>query len=131
MKKIVLEPTNITPQVILDPEKNIYKFSGQSRPENVKDFYDPIISWLEEFRDEISMDNLAYNLEFVFDYEYYNTASSKCILDIAKRLKLISETGIKMEVIWYYDEGDDDMRDAGIELSKIVKLPFTFLDKIE
>ncbi|MDP4267695.1 MAG: DUF1987 domain-containing protein [Bacteroidota bacterium] len=131
MKKLILEPSNITPQILLDPEKNIYKFSGQSRPENVKEFYDPILNWLEEFNTEISMDNLSYNLTFIFDYEYYNTASSKCILEIAKRLKLIKDTGVQMEVVWYYDEGDDDMRDAGTELSKIVKLPFTLMEKLE
>ena len=49
MKKLVIEPTNETPKVILDREKNVFEFSGNSLPEDVSNFYSPILSWFTEY----------------------------------------------------------------------------------
>ncbi|MGP1362589.1 MAG: SiaC family regulatory phosphoprotein, partial [Bacteroides sp.] len=57
--------------------------------------------------------------------EYFNTSSSKCILDIFKRLGLIHELpGKKVEIKWYYYADDEDMYESGNDYSSIVKVPF-------
>jgi hypothetical protein len=58
-------------------------------------------------------------------FEYFNTSSSKCILDIFKRLGVLPKNGKKIEVTWYYEEDDEDMQEAGEDYSDILGLPFT------
>ena len=60
---------------------------------------------------------------FVFKLEYFNTASSKLILDVLYALEDIK--GIKVR--WYFNEEDEDMEEAGQEFSELVEIPFEFV----
>ena len=77
MEKIVIEPTLETPKVVLDSESSVIEISGNSLPEDVHSFYSPIISWLDEYKIQPN-----HRTEVVFNFEYYNTSSSKMILRI-------------------------------------------------
>ncbi|MBQ5513471.1 MAG: SiaC family regulatory phosphoprotein, partial [Bacteroidales bacterium] len=55
---------------------------------------------------------------------YFNTASSKLLLDILMKLEQLSEDGNDVLVRWYYPEDDEDMQEAGEEYSDIVDVPF-------
>ena len=72
MEKLIIEPTLNTPGVVLDPEGNKFEFSGESRPEDVRNFYMPILEWLEEnsnlFKTGDEKDSLR---EFHFNFEYF------------------------------------------------------------
>ena len=118
MEIINLEGTEDTPKIILDKENKIFEISGRSLPEDSADFYKPILEWLKEY----SEDPLP---ETVFDFklEYFNTASSKLILDILTELEEINNTKIK----WYFYEDDEDMEEAGDEFSELVELDFELI----
>ena len=59
---------------------------------------------------------------------YFNTASSKIILDILMRLENLHNDGkTKVTVEWHHDEDDEDMQEAGEEYSEIVEVPFKFV----
>ncbi|UCG26855.1 MAG: SiaC family regulatory phosphoprotein, partial [Bacteroidales bacterium] len=49
MKKIIIDATTNSPKVVLDPEKNTFEISGESRPKDVPAFYKPILEWLDDF----------------------------------------------------------------------------------
>ena len=49
MEKFIIEPTANSPRIVLDPEKRTFEFSGESRPENVRKFYLPVLEWLEAY----------------------------------------------------------------------------------
>ena len=119
METIVREGTPKTPYVRLDGEKGIIEIKGRSIPENSIEFYKPLIDWLEEYGSDVSSDT-AVNVQL----EYFNTSSSKCILDIFKKLESIFKKGQKVEVNWYYEEDDEDMFEAGEELSVDYKHTF-------
>ncbi len=53
MEKLTIAPTLNTPGVTLDPVGNKFELKGESRPENVRSFYLPILEWLEKFATEI------------------------------------------------------------------------------
>jgi uncharacterized protein YkuJ len=59
---------------------------------------------------------------------YFNTASSKIILDILMRLETLHEDGKNISVEWHYEEDDEDMQEAGEEYADIVEVPFTFVE---
>lgn len=59
---------------------------------------------------------------------YFNTASSKIILDILMRLETLHENGKNITIEWHYEEDDEDMQEAGEEYADIVEVPFTFIE---
>jgi len=113
------EPTDETPAVTLDPATGLFEISGKSLPEDVTSFYDPMLEWLEEYS---SSPNESTN--FKFKMEYFNTASSKMILDILLKLEEIHEAGKEVLISWYFPEDDEDMEEAGEEYADIVDVPF-------
>jgi len=119
METINIEPTDETPFVILDAANNKFEMAGKSLPEDVTSFYDPILEWLDAYS---SSPNSMTN--FVFRMDYFNTASSKMILDILLKLEEINEDGNDVKVSWYYPEDDEDMEEAGEEYADIVEIPF-------
>lgn len=117
MQILNLEGTEDTPKILLDKGNGIFEISGRSLPEDSAEFYQPVLEWLEEYQD-----NKNSTTEFVFKLEYFNTASSKLILDVLSNLEDIEGT----TVVWYYHEDDEDMQEAGEEFSELVELPFEF-----
>ena len=119
METIKIAGTEDTPNVILDAENEIFEISGRSLPEDVASFYDPILNWLDEYS-EGPNEKTIFNFKLV----YFNTASSKLLLDILMKLEEIHESGNEVLIRWYYPEEDEDMEEAGEEYSDIVDVPF-------
>ncbi len=117
MTNINLEGTEDTPKIILDGTNNIFEISGRSLPEDCAQFYKPILDWLDAFTPTGA-------LNFVFKLDYFNTASSKLILDILNRLEKIKNKGKEVKILWYFSEDDEDMQEAGEEFSELVEVPF-------
>ncbi len=117
MQIIQLEGTEDTPKVLLDKVKGIFEISGRSLPEDAAEFYSPILAWLTDYSAQASPVT-----EFVIKLEYFNTASSKLILDVLSKLEDVK--GAK--VVWYHYEDDEDMQEAGEEFSELVEVPFEF-----
>jgi hypothetical protein len=132
MRKLIIEKTPRSPQVILDPYKKIYLISGESRPADVCDFYNQILTWLKEFGScLLKSDDKINPVIFNFDFKYFTSSSGKCILDILKVLAGFRLNGFNINVKWHFEKGDVDMYEAGIEMSKIVNLPFEYSESGE
>jgi hypothetical protein len=112
-----LEGAEDTPKIILDKKNGIFEISGRSLPEDSAEFYRPVLEWIEAYQ---AAPNAS--TEFVFKLEYFNTASSKLILDVLSALEDIK--GIK--IVWCFHEDDEDMEEAGEEFSELVEIPFEF-----
>ncbi len=118
MEAIKLQGTDDTPSVILDKAKGIFEFSGRSLPEDVNAFYEPILEWLSSYAEAPNSETSV-----TFKLVYFNTASSKLILDILLKFEEIGEAGSNVQINWYYPEDDEDMEEAGDEYSDIVEIP--------
>ena len=131
MEKLVIEPTVNSPSVILDPESNQFDLSGESRPENVRKFYLPILEWLDGYAKEqsgMSRSERSSNLIVQFNFEYFNSTSAKYILDIFKALNVLNDLSLKILVKWLYEEDDEDMLEVGQEMSRMSKLDFEYIN---
>lgn len=122
MDSIILEPTTETPKVVLDKEKSIFEFSGNSLPEDVTSFYNPIMEWIDDY-----MANPNQKTELDLSFDYYNTSSSKMILKILEKFREIHRKGYTVVVNWHYMEDDEDMVEAGEDYAEHLKLPFNFI----
>ncbi len=119
MDNLILDEMDDSPKVKFSHENGKLELSGKSLPEDVSTFYQPILDWLTEYSE-----TPAGETEFTFKLTYFNTASSKLILDILSILEKMKDDGRKVVVKWFYPEYDEDMRDAGQEYSEMVDVPF-------
>jgi len=130
MRKLVIDKTSSSPKVVLDPEKGVFEISGESRPPDVGNFYGEILNWFDDYsahllKSQDDKDPFVLN----FDLEYFNSSSAKYILDFCKQMASVRSRGKSLEVRWQYDEDDEDMLEAGQEMSRIAKMPFEFVRK--
>ncbi len=123
MQIIKIKGTDDTPNVILDKENGIFEISGRSLPEDVAAFYEPILNWLDSYS-ENPLEKTVFN----FKLEYFNTASSKLLLDVLLKLEDMYEDGNEITVRWHYPDDDEDMQEAGEEYADIVEVPFEQVD---
>jgi len=119
MEIINITATEDTPKVVLDHVNKVFEISGRSLPEDVVVFYQPVMQWLDDFEK-----SPIENMELSIKLEYFNTASSKLILDILLKLEEVFQNGTQLKVKWYFLPSDTDMKEAGEEYSEIVGLPF-------
>lgn len=120
MEDLIIDKTAKTPEVeFLVLEKKL-TLSGRSIPENSIQFYERLLTWTHDF--------CATNpgaMEVHVKLEYFNTSSSKCLMDLLKRVEQCECGG---EVYWYYEEEDEDMQEAGEDYSAIIQLPFKLVE---
>lgn len=122
MEPYQLEGSPKTPHVRFDPNTGLLELRGRSIPENSIDFYKPLIDWIEKYgRTPCSKTALHVQLE------YFNTSSSKCILDVFKRLEAIRASGNEVTVLWHYEADDEDMMEAGEDYAGIINIPFKMI----
>jgi len=117
MEILNLEGTADTPKIILDKGNGIFEISGRSLPEDSVEFYRPVLEWISGYAKAPNA-----TTHFSFKLEYFNTSSSKLILDVLSALEEIKG----MEIEWYYAEDDEDMEEAGKEFSELVEMPFAY-----
>jgi hypothetical protein len=119
MEALKIEVTEDSPQITLDLDANILEISGRSLPEDVNTFYEPVLSWIEEYSK-----NPLPSTVFDFKLTYFNTASSKVILDILTQFEEMIEDGHKVLIRWHFPDEDEDMQEAGEEYADMVDVPF-------
>lgn len=91
---------------------------GESKPEDVNIFYDPIINKLKFFLKK-STEKIVCEVNM----PYFNSGSSKKLMDI---LELLPHDRAK--VIWYYPEDDIEMKEVGEEYYDLLdgNIPFEY-----
>lgn len=123
MENISIEGTPKTPAVNFDYQKGVVEIKGRSIPENSIEFYKPMVDWLETYASS-PQSKTEVNIQL----EYFNTSSSKCILDVFKKLESIHKADNDVIVNWYYEEDDEDMLEAGEDYQSIIRVPFKMIE---
>ena len=111
---------------MLDDQQGLLELSGRSIPENSIEFYKPILDWIEAYGASPKADTKV-NIKL----EYFNTSSSKCILDVFKKLESIHKGGNQLVINWYYEQDDEDMLEAGEDYQAIINVPFKMIQIAE
>ena len=83
------------------------EISGESYLEETTKFYAPL-------------------LNFDIKLSYFNTSSSKCLVDILDMLKTYQKKGGQVTVNWYYEDSDEELEEVedfiletGLQINKI------------
>jgi len=122
LKTLSIVKQEDTPSVILNKEEGLFEIGYRSLPENAIAFYEPVINWLNEYKKD-PLPKTVFN----FKLEYFNTASAK---QLAKILLILQELAQTHEVLirWHYLKDDTDMHSSGLRFSKLLKIPFEFIE---
>ena len=123
MDNLHIEGSPKTPSVKFDSNEGTLELKGRSIPENSVEFYQPLYEWLDGY----SANNKP-KTTIDIKLEYFNTSSSKCILDIFKKLEAINGHGTEVQVNWFFEEDDEDMEEAGQDYQAIIGLPFNMVE---
>ena len=123
MQNFYLKASKSTPEITLNPNTGLLTFIGRSTHEDPVVFYEPVIQWLKEYSKQPAPQTTLH-----INIDYFNTESSKCLLNVLKIIQHLSQTGNSITVKWEYEMDDDDMNEAGQDFSAIVKLPFQFIE---
>ncbi len=123
MEKLHIEGSAKTPSVSFDGEVGVLEMRGRSIPENSIEFFQPLIDWVDGYGESAKKETRVD-----MKLEYFNTSSSKCILDLFKRLEKINSEDSRVLINWYYETDDEDMEEAGEDYAAIVELEFDILE---
>lgn len=97
------------PHVDFNVKTGICTISGQSYLEDTSLFYLKLLEWLKEYF--TTRKAIHFNIKLT----YYNTSSSRSILDILDLLKIYEEDGGEVEVNWFCKEADYEVVQEEVE----------------
>jgi len=107
------------PKVSFEADSGICEIAGESYMEEAYKFYLPLINWIKQYTREEKR-----RIILVIKLMYFNTSTSKCLLDIFEVLKQYKDAGGKVEITWYYDSEDPDMIEEIKDFEREAELQF-------
>jgi hypothetical protein len=124
MRPLDIQAGKTTPRILYSPAENVLQIIGSSLPENVYTLYEPVMEWLQEF---VNAPVLNPPMQIIFKIQYYNSGSIRYFAEILTKIANLSGKGLKYSVEWYYEADDENIREAGEDLSDISETPFTLI----
>jgi hypothetical protein len=112
-----LPATELTPSIHFDKEKGTFSIGHRSLTDQPETVFKPVLEWLQEYSK-----NPNATTVLTVKLEYFNTATSRELLDIFKILEKIPGS----KIVWQFVEDDEDMEESGQELAELVTVPFEF-----
>jgi len=118
MENIYMESSSRTPLINFDFDEGKLELRGRSIPENSKKMFEPLFSWMDKYAE-----NPKPVTKVTLALEYFNTSSSKCLLDFLKRLDDMHTSGnTKVEAKWIYEFDDPQMLEAGENYQQMISM---------
>jgi hypothetical protein len=114
MQNIDIPATARTPAVLFDFGQSHLKLVGESYPEDVSEFYNPIFASLDAYLAELGDGKCRFDFELI----YLNSSSAKAIMMLMDKLDAAAANGATVDVFWYYDKEDDTMQELGEEFGE-------------
>ncbi len=114
--------TSNTPAIEFDSSIGVLSISGKSIAEDSQEFYRPLIEALKEYKAKPHLQTTV-NLKL----NYFNTSSSKSILDVLRLIESLKENS-EVIINWFYEKEDEDMLEVGEDYCEIVNLPFRMVE---
>ncbi len=122
MESIILKATQDTPKVSFDAEKSIFEISGKSLPEDALSFYKPVFKWLDEYLNTPNKSTV-----FNFRFDYFNSASSKIIVELLKKISILQHNNDELTINWYFRDIDEDMQQVAEEFAYITNVKMNYI----
>jgi len=109
MENIKIEGTDRLPEIDFNFGLGQFSIGGYSFPENVKVFYDPVITQLEDYLSSLEGGEVIFNISFI----YFHSSTAQIVYNLFDALDTCAASGNSVTVNWYYETGDEDMQESG------------------
>lgn len=119
MEKFVKQGTLKTPTIILDGDDGVLLIEGRSNPENATDFFLPVIEWMDNY-----LLSPAEKTELRINLEHFNTSSSKYLMEMLRKIRVLADKDLPFNVKWMYEEDDLEMLDTAEAFEMMTGLRF-------
>lgn len=123
MKALKLKGSKDEPKVMFDNQRGELFMGGSSLPENVIEFFNPIMQWLNEYKI-----NATPTTQMDFNFDYLNTASTNMMARIIETLEEVGNQSEDVIINWYYSSGDYDMKELGSDLLEETKCKYNIIE---
>ncbi|MBL7891213.1 MAG: DUF1987 domain-containing protein [Bacteroidia bacterium] len=128
MQKLIIESTDSSPKVYLDPDKSIFIITGESRTEDSEKFYEPVLAWFRDYYEHLVNNKVSKEIIIEMHMDYYNSATARSFVELFAILETFVGNNISVRVKWYYMEHDEDLKNQGAGLASVVsKIPFELI----
>lgn len=117
MNDLIIPATPFTPEIQFRYSTGQLLMMGESYPENTSEFYQPVFQSLSAYLDSIK----GTEVTVMMHMRYFNSSSSKILINLFDLLELAAKKGNSITVNWYYKTGDDDSKEFGEEFSEDLK----------
>jgi len=124
MNALTIDATIQTPYICFDPDNNKFEITGKSLPEDSDEFFEPVIEWFENYKEQP-----AEQTNFHFKLDYFNTSSSRYVSAIINILDTLSSKH-KVKIFWHYREIDEDMQSMGEEYFDSTEVEFELVEVV-
>ncbi|GEO81836.1 DUF1987 domain-containing protein [Pararhodospirillum oryzae] len=111
MDNISIAATLRSPKISFDFTHNKFNISGESYPENVSEFYSPLIKEMEAYLSSV----VNADIEFCFELIYFNSSTAKILLELFDMLDEAAHRGNRVDITWTYEVDDDNLKELGQE----------------
>lgn len=127
MDNIELKATDRSPEISFDFSANKFLIKGESYPEDVNEFFGPLMEKLEaHFEDQDGASIL-----FQFELIYFNSSTAKILMGIFDLLDETADSGNDVTVEWIYEEEDENMEELGEEYGEDLEHAKFVLKQVE
>lgn len=117
MDNIKLTGTDRTPEIDFDYASNRFCLGGFSYPENVKDFYGPIIDPLLQYLRTLK----GATIQVIFSYNYYHSSSAQVLYNLFDAMEDCVKNDNVVNITWCFETGDDSMQESGEDWAEEVE----------
>jgi len=114
------------PKIVYEEIEGNITISGRSISNHANEYFGEFLVYFNDCMSKNPTD-LLINI----DLEYFNTQTARMMMNFLKDVKKIHEKGFKVKVLWFVDNGDEDLMEAGHDFQSIIKLDFEFIEKPE
>jgi len=124
LKSLEISSTQKTPEISCNSLSGHISIIGNCVPEDGAEFFKPMMEWILEYNKH---PNETTELEV--DLHYFNTSSSRILLTIFRTILSVQEKGSSLNIIWKYDEDDEDIKESGEDYQQILDFNITLESK--
>ncbi len=115
-----------TPEFVINSKEGIIRMKGKSIMEDSHKFYEPILEKLDWY-----ISHAPDKTQVTVRFDYFNTTSSKYLLEIFRRIEDLKNKNKNVTVFWYYEMDDLDMKYCGEDYRMMLKVPFKMIEVLE
>lgn len=126
MKDLIIEATKSSPFINFTDTGETLSITGESYLENAAEFYAPVFDWLKGYLEDPLKKPLLLDVELI----YFNSSSSKILMNLFDMLNRAGIEGTPVTINWRYHEDNDVALECGEEFMEdldMVHLSFNLI----